>query len=237
MSEALNGKVAIVTGAGRGIGRAIAKALAGEGARVALAARTESDLAAVKAEIEREADEAPVRAQAALVVPTDVSDEGQVRALVRKVREIFGRLDILVNNAGIAVGKPLLETTTEEWDRSMAVNARGPFLMCRECIPLMRESGGGVIINIVSVVGIKGYVNQGAYTASKHALMGMTKVLAQEVKGDGIRVHAISPGGVATGMIRETRPDLDESVLIAPERRRRSRRSCFSSSRGRATRS
>ena len=99
----------------------------------------------------------------------------------------------------------------------MAVNARAPFLFCREAIPYLRKSDIPTIINISSVVGVKGYVNQGAYTASKHALMGMTKVLAQELHKDGIRVHVISPGGVATDMVTKTRPDLDISELVTPD--------------------
>ena len=206
----LQGKVALVTGAGRGIGRAIALALAGEGARVALAARTESDLRAVKDEIASAGGEAAV-------FPADVSDESQVNAVVAGAVERFGRLDIVVNNAGIALAGPLENTKTEEWDRTMAVNARGPFLVCRSVIPHLRRQGGGFIVNIASVVGVKTYENQSAYSASKHALMGMTGVLAKEVQKDGIRVHAVCPGGVDTPMVNRTRPDLDRSILIKPE--------------------
>ena len=99
----------------------------------------------------------------------------------------------------------------------MAVNARAPFLLSKEAIPYLKRSDMATIINISSVVGVKGYINQGAYTASKHALMGLTKVLAQEVFQDGIRVHVISPGGVATSMVELTRPDIDPSTLISPE--------------------
>jgi len=210
MKNILKGKVAIVTGASRGIGKAISLALARGGVKVALGARTEADLDAVKAEIE-------IMDEKAHVVPTDVTSEPALKNLVQKTVDHFGRLDILVNNAGIGMAASLAETSTEDWDRTMAVNARGPFILCREVIGAMKQVGGGFIINIASVVGIKGYVNQGAYTASKHALMGMTKVLAQEVKNDNIRVHAICPGGVDTGMITNTRPDLDPSDLIAPE--------------------
>jgi len=210
MKNILKGKVAIVTGASRGIGKAISLALARGGVKVALGARTEADLDAVKAEIE-------IMGEKAHVVPTDVTSEPALKNLVQKTVDHFGRLDILVNNAGIGMAVSLAETSTEDWDRTMAVNARGPFILCREVIGAMKQVGGGFIINIASVVGIKGYVNQGAYTASKHALMGMTKVLAQEVKNDNIRVHAICPGGVNAGMIAKTRPDLDPSDLIAPE--------------------
>ena len=216
MSKLLEGKVAIVTGAGRGIGRAIALALARQGADVALAARTEADLMAVKAEIEHIARTVGGQ-QRALVVPTDVADECAVRNLVAATHEAFGRLDIVINNAGAAVKAPLAGTSTEDWDRLMAVNARGPFLVCREAIPLMRAVGSGFIVNVASVVGVKGYADQAAYSASKHALVGMTEALAQEVKPFGIRVHLICPGGVATDMVKHMRPDIDAADLIAPE--------------------
>ena len=215
-SHRLTGDVALVTGAGRGIGRAIAKALAYEGATVVLAARTVTELESVKAEIESAAGCACCGCRKALVVPADVADEASIGDLVGTVRDEFGRLDVIVNNAGFALRHTLAETTTEEWDRVMAVNVRGPFLVCREAMPLLKESGG-CIVNIASVVGIKGYAGQTAYTASKHALMGMTKALAQEVQADGVRVHAVCPGGVATEMVAKTRPDLNPDVLMAPE--------------------
>ena len=167
MNLPLEPQVALVTGAGRGIGRSIALALAQHGARVALAARTESELQAVQAEIAALGGEA-------IYVPTDVSQEAEVRALVQHTVAHFGRLDILVNNAGIGSFGPLVETTTAQWDHIMAVNARGPFLLCREAIPYLKQQERSFIINITSVVGVKGYVNQAAYSASKHAVMGMT---------------------------------------------------------------
>ena len=206
----LEGKVAIVTGAGRGIGRCIALNLAGHGARVALAARTAAELEAVRAEIEA------LGGQAASF-PTDVSRETEVISLVRHSVERFGRLDIVINNAGIGVFGPLVETTTQAWDQLMAVNVRGPFLVCREAIPYLKQHPLTFIININSVVGLKGYADQAAYSASKHAVMGMTKALAKEVHKDGIRVHAICPGVVDTEMGGQVRPDLDRSVLMQPQ--------------------
>ena len=206
----LQGKVAIVTGASRGIGMSIALTLARNGAQVSLAARTVAELQAVRAEIEALGGHAAS-------FPTDVSREAEVISLVRDTVERFGRLDVLVNNAGIVASKPLIETTAEEWDRLMAVNARGPFLLCREAIPHLKQQERGFIVNIASVVGVRGYVNQAAYSASKHAVMGMTKALAKEVQEDGILVHAICPGGVDTQLVRTVRPDLDQAVLMQPQ--------------------
>ena len=209
-AKLLAGEVAIVTGAGRGIGRSVAMALAREGARVSLAARTERELQDTGSEIEKSGGEAAA-------FPTDVSREVEVRALVQGTVEMFGRLDILVNNAGTGVFGPLAETTTEQWDRIMAVNARGPFLLCREAIPYLRQQQHACIINVASVVGVKGYVDQAAYGASKHAVMGMSKALAKELQPDGIRVHVLCPGGVDTELLGKARPDLDRSQLIRPD--------------------
>jgi len=206
----LKGRVAIVTGAGRGIGRSIALTLARNGAAVTLAARTVTELDAVQGEI-KAAD------GTAWVCPTDVSREGDVVALVESTVGCYGRLDIVVNNAGAGVFGPLAEATVQDWDRVMAVNARGTFLVCREAIPYLRQREISYIVNITSVVGVKGYANQALYSASKHAVMGMTKALAREVQGDGIRVHAVCPGGVDTRLIRDARPDLDPKVLIQPQ--------------------
>jgi 3-oxoacyl-[acyl-carrier protein] reductase len=137
--------------------------------------------------------------------------------MVRGAAERFGRLDIVVNNAGIGLFGPLSEMVAADWDAVMAVNARGPFLVCREAIPHLRRQPRSYIVNITSVVGLKGYANQAAYSASKHAVMGMTKALAREVQADGIRVHAVCPGGVDTEMAAQARPDLDRSGLIQPD--------------------
>lgn len=202
--------VAIVTGASRGIGAAIARRLASEGLATVLAARTQSDLDAQVQTIRRAGGEA-------CAVCCDMASENDLARLVEETEARFGRLDVLVNSAGIGVFKPLAETTTSEWDRVMAVNVRGPFVLSRMALPLMSAGGSGCIVNMGSVVSVKGYVNQGAYSASKHALLGMTKVLAQEAQASGIRVHIICPGGVDTDLVSSARPDLDQSVLMSAD--------------------
>jgi len=206
----LKGKTALVTGASRGIGRAISLMLARNGVNLAINSTSVDNLRAVEKEL-------TMLGVDVLLCPADLSHPDTPSTIIKQVVDRFGGLDILINNAGIAIPKPLSQTSAEEWDLHMAVNARAPFLLCREAIPYLRKSDAASIINISSVVGRKGYVNQGAYTASKHALMGMTKVLAQELHGDNIRVHVIAPGGVATDMVGKMRPDLDTSMLIAPE--------------------
>jgi NAD(P)-dependent dehydrogenase (short-subunit alcohol dehydrogenase family) len=209
-NQSITGMSAIVTGAGRGIGRSIALALARHGAHVALAARTLSELEQVRLHVESFGGQA-------VCIPTDVSSEAEVVRLVAQAAQQWGRLDIVVNNAGIGAFGPLEQASAAQWDQVMAVNARSAFLMCRESIPHLRKQRPSYIINITSVVGVKGYLNQALYSASKHAVMGMSKALAKEVQKDGIRVHAICPGGVDTDMAGAARPDLDRSVLISPE--------------------
>jgi 3-oxoacyl-[acyl-carrier protein] reductase len=129
----------------------------------------------------------------------------------------FGGLDILVNNAGIGLRASVEDTSPEMWDLHMSLNARAPFLLCRAAVPHLRTSTAPAVVNVASVVANKGYEEQAAYTASKHALLGFSKVLARELNPQGIRVHTLCPGGVATELVGEMRPDLDSSVLIQPE--------------------
>ncbi len=210
MSRRLEGRTALVTGAGRGIGRAIAVRLAREGASVALLARTVAQLEEVRERIEQAGGRA-------LVCECDVSSETQVADCVSEAASSLGRMDIVVNNAAVGRFGPLEAMSVADWDLVMAVNVRGPFLVCRESIPHLKKQPVSWIVNVSSVVGVKGYPNQSAYGASKHALLGMTKALAREVQKDGIRVHAICPGGVDTAFIGDARPDLDRSVLMRPE--------------------
>ena len=202
----LGGRVAIVTGASRGIGRAIALAVAGEGAAVALVARSAGGLEEVRAEIEAGGGMAGV-------FPADMAEESDIRELVGAVVEQYGRLDIVINNAAIVRLNSLAETGTEEWDEIMAVNARGPFILCREAMPHLKKQDRSFIINIASKYALRPGEGQGSYTASKHALLGLTRTLAREAAPDGVRVHIVYPGGTDTGM----RFDEDRSGLIRPE--------------------
>jgi len=204
--KTLEGRTAIVTGAGRGIGRCIAITLAGHGVKVALAARTEDQLRAVQAEIASDGGDAEV-------FQTDVTDDSDITALLKGAVERFGGLDILVNNAGMVKVAPLVETSAEDWERTMAVNVRAPLVLCRQAIPYLKQRPCPHIINITSALAIKTYPGQGAYTASKHALLGMTRTLAKEVNDMGILVHAIHPGGVDTAM----RFDEDRAILMNPQ--------------------
>ncbi len=203
-------KVAIVTGASRGIGRAISIALAKEGATVVLAARSIQKL-------QETADQVTQAGGKAEIVVTDLSEEESIKNLVKVTNEKFNRLDILVNNAGVTHSAKLKETKTEDWDRCFLVNARAPFILCREALPLLEKADAAYIVNIASVVGVKGYPLQSAYTASKHAIRGMTISLAEELKDSNIRVHLLCPGGVDTELIPKVRPDLRKQDLMRPE--------------------
>jgi len=210
MAEQLAGKVAIVTGASRGIGRAISVALAKEAATVVLAARAVDKLKETAEQVIAGGGEAEI-------VVTELTEEESIKNLVKVTGDKFGQLDILVNNAGITHSAKLEETLTEDWDRCHQINARAPFILCRQALPLLRKAEAGHIINIASVVGVKAYPLQSAYTASKHALRGMTMALAEELKGTNIRVHVVCPGGVDTDLIQHVRPDIKKEDLMQPE--------------------
>ena len=210
MAKRLAGKVAIVTGAGRGIGRAISIALAQEAATIVLAARASGKL-------QEAAEKVSQAGGKAHIAVTELTDEESIKGLVKDTEAEFGRLDVLVNNAGITHSARLEETATQDWQRLMWVNARAPFILCREALALLRKSPAGYIINIASVVGVKGYPLQSAYTSSKHALRGMTISLSEELRDSNIRVHLLCPGGVDTDMVARVRPDIHKDELIKPE--------------------
>jgi len=210
MAGKLAGKVAIVTGASRGIGRAISVALAQETATIVLAARSIQQLQIT-------AEQVTEAGGKALTVLVELTEEQSIRNLIQVTGEKLGRLDILVNNAGVTHSAELEQTSTDDWQRCISINARAPFILCREALTLLRKSQAAHIINIASVVGIKGYPLQSAYTASKHALRGMTISLAEELRGSNIRVHLLCPGGVDTDMVDRVRPDIAKDELIKPQ--------------------
>jgi NAD(P)-dependent dehydrogenase (short-subunit alcohol dehydrogenase family) len=203
----LEGKVALVSGAGRGIGRSIALRFAGAGARVAAISRTRAELDAVAA---------AARPGTVLAIETDVSRAESVAEAVRTAREQFGEIDILVNNAAVFLHKPFTETTPEDWRRLFEINVLGAAALTREVLPAMLRRNSGRVINICSTASHRGYTAQSAYCATKHALLGLTKVLAEETRGTGVRVHAISPGGVNTAFV-QVRKDVDFSEYMDPD--------------------
>ena len=190
----LQGQVAIITGAGRGIGRAIALAYASEGAKVALAARNEADLGESVAAVAEIGGEA-------IAVRTDVTSQMATQRLARRVVGEFGRIDVLVNNAGTSgpIG-PLQDNNIDDWVDTINVNLTGTFLVCRAVIPAMLEQGGGRIINLSGAGVANAWSNMSAYCASKAGVVRMTEVLAQELEGKGIMVNALGPGSVHTSM-------------------------------------
>ncbi len=210
MKTSLKNRVALITGASKGIGKVIALSLAKEGVKLALCSSSSNSLKNIETDLKEFGIEY-------FLCPADLRCPESTVSIIHQAFNHFGELDILINNAGIAIPNTISDTTLEEWDKHMETNVRAPFLLCKESIQYLKKSNSASIINIASVVAAKGYVNQGAYTASKHALMGFTKVLAKEVQKDGIRVHVICPGGVATEMVTQTRPDLDPSGLISTQ--------------------
>jgi NAD(P)-dependent dehydrogenase (short-subunit alcohol dehydrogenase family) len=189
----LDGKVAIITGAGGGIGSASARMFAAEGARLALTDVRADAAQAVADEIVKDGGEA-------IALALDVSDEEQVRAAIARVVEQWGGLDVLLNNAGVALQGTLLGTSVEDWDRVMAINTRGTWLLMKHAAPAM--AGSGSIVNISSVAAVMAVREASAYTASKGAVLSLTRVAAAEL-GPGIRVNCICPGTVRTAMPEE----------------------------------
>lgn len=191
----LSGKIALITGGGRGIGRAVASAFAREGARVAVVARTEREVARVAEEINKEF------AVETTYAAGDVSDAASVgRAFEAVSHKLGGAPDILVNNAGIAESAPIVKTDDELWHRHLAVNLSGVFYCTRAALPAMIERGWGRIINVASIAGKTGAPYIGAYAASKHGVLGLTRSVALEVATKGVTVNAICPGYVDTEM-------------------------------------
>ncbi len=192
----LDGKVAIITGASRGIGEAIARAYAAAGAAVVLTSRKQEALDAVAASIHDAGGKA-------LAVAAHVGDKAAVERLVNTAVEVFGGVDILVNNAATNPHfGPLLTSEESQWDKIFDVNVKGGFRMARACVPHMRERGGGKIINVASIAGLRPQPGMGVYSISKAALLMLTQVLATELASDNIQVNAIAPGFVKTRFSR-----------------------------------
>lgn len=211
MTETINldGKVAIITGGGSGIGRGIALALARLGTRCVVCGRRKHKLEETAAVISAEGGDA-------LPIQVDVSSEADVDRLVKATLDAYGRIDILVNNAAIYEGDGLHELETEVWERTLAINLTGPFLATRLVLPLMRHQRSGHIINISSESGLEYYPGDGAYGTSKHALNALGEYIQLENQDYNIRVNTICPGMVVSEM-SENEPGLDPAKCLYPE--------------------
>jgi NAD(P)-dependent dehydrogenase (short-subunit alcohol dehydrogenase family) len=202
----LDGKVALITGGTKGLGRAMADALASAGASVVLTGRTSETAEAVAREV------AEAEGVKTLGIAADVANSGEVTAMINKVLDDFGRLDILVNNAGINIRRPIEQLEEAEWDRVIATNLTGPWLCCRAAAAPMRKQKWGRVINVSSTLGQVGLADRTPYCSSKGGLTLMTRTLALEWAQDGINVNALCPGPFATEI---NRPLLDDPELSA----------------------
>jgi 2-deoxy-D-gluconate 3-dehydrogenase len=205
--NSLTGKVAIVTGAGRGLGRAMARALAEAGATVTVAART-------VAELDSFVDEARAAGGQALACQTDITDEASVGRMVEATVETFGRVDVLVNNSGIVASTPLVEQSAAEWDQVVATNLRGTYLATRAVGRHLLAQRSGKVINIASNFALQGVANHAAYCASKAGVIAFTRSMAIEWARAGIQVNAIAPGYFATPLNAELRSDADTMAKV-----------------------
>lgn len=203
----LNSKVAIVTGAGRGLGRSMAHALAGAGAAVTVASRT-------SAELDSFVDEVKAAGGQALACPTDITDEASVQRMVDATIETFSRIDILVNNSGILASTSLVDQSPDEWDRVIATNLRGTYLATREIGRHLIAQGSGKVVNIASNFALQGVANHAAYSASKAGVIAFTRSMAIEWARHDIQVNAIAPGYFATPLNAELREDADALAKV-----------------------
>ena len=208
--EHLHGRTAIVTGAAGGIGEALCRRLAGYKMNLVITGRKAETLKALSDSL---------RAEGIQVCECvgDLADMAFIDSVFAAAREHFGGVDVLINNAGLVHNCTVEEMSPKLFDSIMQVNVRAPYFMCQRALPDLRKSDYATIINICSVVAHKGYPRQSVYAASKHALLGLSKSLANEVYRDNIRVHVISPGSVFTPMIAKVRPDLTPEGMMLPE--------------------
>ena len=210
MENILKEKVAVITGGGGGIGRATAVKLAQAGMKIVLLGGNN------KGKLETTANEAAKYSRCSIMAG-DLTDRNFYETAIDSAAACFGGIDVLVNNAGVAANTPFEKVSIEDFDRIMALNVRTPFILMQKAIPYLRKSACASVINIASVVAHAGYPCQSPYVASKHALLGLTKSAAAELFRENIRIHAISPGGVYTDMVKLTRPDLSAEGMIMPE--------------------
>ncbi len=208
--NSLENKVIWITGAGRGIGKAIAEAFGKEKAVLALSSRTEKEIKSLADSIDNNGGNASF-------FECDVSSETDIKNTFDTIEKKLGTINILINNAGVARFMPLLETSTKDWDMMMNINLRGTFLCTKAVMPSMIKQKSGHIVNLVSVAGIQPFSNSSAYCASKYGMMGLTAVTREEGREHNIKVTAILPGAVDTSIWEKIEGDFDRSKMMPPE--------------------
>jgi len=206
----LDGRTAVVTGGGRGIGANVARRLAGQGASVIVTARTGAEIESVAAELRAGGSEA-------WAVRCDVSDPGSVRAMAEGVGARLGHVDILVASAGTATSAPVGRIALDDWQRTIAVNATGSLLCIQAFLPAMLERGWGRLITVASIAGLTGGKYMGAYAASKHAVLGLMRCVAAEIAGTGVTANAVCPGYVDTEMTRQSVSRVREKTRMSAD--------------------